>query len=103
MRNHRGRLSVTQKVQAALKVESRKEVFALLAQKLGQVSSIKETVAKLAETTGVKATPVAVRKMLRQGIKSGLVRKGTPLFAVARISRGRPLGYSPIKAAEASA
>ena len=102
MSTKRGRKSVAEKVQIALESPNKREMFKVLAEKVGEVSTIKETCAKLTATTGVTATPVAVRKMLRQGIKSGLVRKGSPLHAVARIPRGRPLGYSP-KAAAAEA
>ena len=94
----RGRKSVTDKVQTALEAKNRKDMFSALTEKLGDVTTIKETVAKITETTGVTATPIAVRKMLRKGIKSGFVRKGSALHSVASITRGRPKGYSPPKA-----
>ena len=97
----RGRKTVTQKVVEALEVQTQKEMFALLVEKLGNVSKITEVVAKLETETGVKANPIAVRKMLRHGISCGQIRKGSPLHAVANTSRGRPLGYSP-KAAQAA-
>ena len=76
-------------------LDTKKEMYAQLETDLGDVNSIKETAEKLAEKTGITAMPVAIRKMLRQGCKSGYLRKGTPLHTVARITRGRPLGFSP--------
>lgn len=83
----RGRKSVKSQLVEAL---GQKEVYQVLADKVGDVKTIKEFQAKVEEVTGKSFCTVSLRSFLRKGKKAGEVRKGTPLSQLCLIRRGRP-------------
>ncbi len=93
----RGRRSLKKVLKDTLELKTEGEVFPILIAKLGDVKTIKDAVIGVSNLTEgkVSPTPVALRKMLRLGVKGGKIRSGSPLHTLTKITRGRPKGYSP--------